>query len=98
MTILSAAPTILGKTPIVLANHYAEEYLRHLSDLNVLPHLPTRASSEMDEIIRFIQNLGEAGYAYEIHGDVYFRVHQRRRLWQAQQAHPRRSLERHTHR
>jgi cysteinyl-tRNA synthetase len=33
-----------------------------------------RVSSEMGEIIRFIESLGEAGYAYEIDGDVYFRV------------------------
>jgi cysteinyl-tRNA synthetase len=64
-----------GQDPIALANHYAEEYLRHLSDLNVLPaDVYPRVSSEMDQIIRFIQDLAEAGYAYEIDGDVYFRV------------------------
>lgn len=64
-----------GQDPIALANHYAEEYLRHLNDLNVLPaDVYPRVSSEMDEIIRFIKELGEAGYAYEIDGDVYFRV------------------------
>src|SRR5688572_15322214 len=26
-----------GQDPIALANHYAEDYLRHLGDLNVLP-------------------------------------------------------------
>jgi cysteinyl-tRNA synthetase len=64
-----------GQDPIALANHYAEEYLRHLGDLNVLPaDIYPRVSSEMNEIIRFIEELGEAGYAYEIDGDVYFRV------------------------
>lgn len=64
-----------GQDPIELANHYAEEYLRHLTDLNVLPaDIYPRVSSEMGEIIKFIQDLGEAGYAYEIDGDVYFRV------------------------
>ncbi len=64
-----------GQDPIALANHYAEEYLRHLGDLNVIPaDVYPRVSSEMDEIIRFIQELSEAGYAYEIDGDVYFRV------------------------
>lgn len=64
-----------GQDPIELANHYAEEYLRHLGDLNVLPaDIYPRVSSEMNEIIRFIEELGEAGYAYEIDGDVYFRV------------------------
>ena len=64
-----------GQDPIELANHYAEEYLRHLSDLNVLPaDIYPRVSSEIDEIVRFIQELGEMGYAYEVDGDVYFRV------------------------
>jgi cysteinyl-tRNA synthetase len=64
-----------GRDPIELANHYAEEYLRHLTDLNVLPaDIYPRVSSEMPEIITFIEELGEAGYAYEVDGDVYFRV------------------------
>jgi cysteinyl-tRNA synthetase len=64
-----------NQDPIALANHYAEEYLRHLRDLNVLPaDIYPRVSSEMPEIIKFIQDLGEAGYAYAINGDVYFRV------------------------
>jgi len=64
-----------GQDPIELANHYAEEYVRHLADLNVLPaDIYPRVSSEMPQIIDFIRELGEAGYAYEIDGDVYFRV------------------------
>ncbi len=48
-----------GQDPIELANHYAEEYLRHLGDLNVLPaDIYPRVSSEMGEIIRFIEELG----------------------------------------
>ncbi|RIK50735.1 MAG: cysteine--tRNA ligase [Chloroflexi bacterium] len=64
-----------GEDPIALANHYAEEYLRHLRDLNVMPaDIYPRVSSEIPQIIRFIQELGELGYAYELDGDVYFRV------------------------
>lgn len=64
-----------GEDPIALAHHYAEEYLRHLGDLNVMPaDIYPRVSSEIPEIIRFIQDLGEAGYAYTLNGDVYFRV------------------------
>jgi cysteinyl-tRNA synthetase len=45
-----------GQDAIDLANHYAEEYLRHLSDLNVLPaDIYPRVSGEMSEIIQFIQ-------------------------------------------
>jgi cysteinyl-tRNA synthetase len=64
-----------GQDPIDLATHYADEYLRHLADLHVLPaDVYPKVSSEMPEIIRFIQELGENGYAYTIGGDVYFRV------------------------
>jgi cysteinyl-tRNA synthetase len=64
-----------GQDPIALANHYAEEYLRHLHDLNVLPaDVYPRVSSEMPQIIRFIEDLIAAGYAYPMEGDVYFRV------------------------
>jgi cysteinyl-tRNA synthetase len=64
-----------GEDPVELADHYAKEYLRQLSYLNVLPaDIYPRVSGTMPEIIRFIQELGEAGYAYELDGDVYFRV------------------------
>ncbi len=64
-----------GQDPFELANRYAADYLRHLDDLNVLPadEYP-RVSSEIPEIIGFIQELGERGYAYELDGDVYFSV------------------------
>ncbi len=64
-----------GRDPLELANHYAEEYLRHLRDLNVMPAtVYPRVSTEMDWIIRMISGLLEAGYAYRLNGDVYFRV------------------------
>lgn len=61
--------------PFELANHYSEKYLKHLADLNVAPaDVYPRVSSEMSQIIHLIQNLGERDYAYELEGDVYFRV------------------------
>jgi cysteinyl-tRNA synthetase len=64
-----------GRDPFELANHYATEYLRHLRDLNVLPaDVYPRVTQEMETIIQVIQGLGEEGYAYELGGDVYFRV------------------------
>lgn len=64
-----------GQDPIELSAHYAEKYLQHLKDLNVLPaDLYPRVSTEMANIISLIQELGERGYAYAVDGDVYFRV------------------------
>ena len=65
----------VGEDPFELANRYAEKYLQHLADLNVMPadEYP-RVTNEIGTIIEVIQGLGEAGYAYEVDGSVYFRV------------------------
>jgi cysteinyl-tRNA synthetase len=64
-----------GEDPIALANHYADEYLRHLTDLNVMSaDVYPKVSETMPEIIQMVQSLGEEGYAYQLNGDVYFRV------------------------
>ncbi len=66
-----------GRNPVELANFYAQEYLRHLQDLNVLPaDVYPRVSQEMDWIIQMVSGLEETGYAYRLDGDVYFRVTQ----------------------
>ena len=67
----------LGVDPLLLANKYVEEYDQHLRDLNVLPAtVNPRASTEIEAIIRMVEGLIERGYAYEVDGDVYFRVEQ----------------------
>ena len=64
-----------GQNPIELADHYAQEYLRHLKDLNIMAaDVYPRVSQEMEEIADLIQGLIDRGYAYELDGDVYFRV------------------------
>jgi cysteinyl-tRNA synthetase len=64
-----------GQDPFELANRYATDYLRQLDELNVLPadEYP-RVSNEIPEIVHFIEELGERGFAYDLDGDVYFRV------------------------
>ncbi|MEC7836184.1 MAG: cysteine--tRNA ligase [Chloroflexota bacterium] len=58
-----------------LAERNIQAYLSELDRLNVLAALEyPRATEEIDSIIRVITNLIEKGYAYEISGDVYFRV------------------------
>jgi len=61
--------------PFGLAEHYTQKYLQHLRDLNVQPADEyTRVTDEIPHIISDIQELGEAGHAYEVNGSVYFRV------------------------
>src|SRR5512136_351063 len=65
----------LGIEPIKLAEKYIDEYKQHLVDLNVLPAtIYPRATQEIPYIVKLISQLGEGGYAYEVEGDVYFRV------------------------
>jgi len=64
-----------GIPEIDLADLYINEYRLHLEDLNILPAtFNPRATKEMDEIIAMVKGLVDKGYAYEVEGDVYFRV------------------------
>ncbi len=65
----------LGEDPLALAERHLEEYDRHLHDLNVLPASAfPRVSTEIEFIIKMVAGLIERGHAYEVEGDVYFRV------------------------
>ena len=67
----------LSVDPIKLAERYIDEFSKHLIDLNILPAtIYPRATHEIPYIIKLITQLGEEGYAYEVDGDVYFRVSQ----------------------
>ena len=64
-----------GQDPIAMAQHFADKYLDHLRDLQVMAaDVYPKVSETMPEIVRFIEDLGENGYAYPLDGDVYFRV------------------------
>ncbi len=65
----------LDLDPLVLAEHYIQEYFDHLDALNVLPaaHYP-RATEEIPAMLQIVQGLVDKGYAYAMDGDVYFRV------------------------
>jgi cysteinyl-tRNA synthetase len=61
--------------PVDLALGYIRDYDRHLKDLNILDaDIKPRVSEEIDPIIEMVSGLIEKGYAYELEGDVYFRV------------------------
>ncbi len=65
----------LGEDPIALAERYIREFDQHLDDLGVLrPTVQPRVTQEIDWIIKMVKGLEEKGYAYEVDGDVYFRV------------------------
>ena len=56
-----------------VAEKYIEEYFTDAKALNLKKAtVHPRVSETMDEIIQFVQDLIDKGYAYEVDGDVYY--------------------------
>jgi cysteinyl-tRNA synthetase len=65
----------LGVEPLELAKQYIGEYNQLIEQLNILTaHEFPRVSTEIDQIIKVIEGLIEKEFAYEVEGDVFFRV------------------------
>lgn len=61
--------------PIKLAARYIDEFFKDINALNVLPATKyPKVSEHMQDIIDFVQRIIDAGYGYELNGDVYFSV------------------------
>lgn len=60
------------------AKEISETYIKAYEDLSealhILPPQKIKVTDTMQSIIAFIENLIEEGFAYEVSGDVYFRV------------------------
>jgi cysteinyl-tRNA synthetase len=64
-----------GLTPEELADKYANAFLEDIREFNIKPaDKYLRVSENVDEIIEMVKILIEKGYAYEVHGNVYFSV------------------------
>jgi cysteinyl-tRNA synthetase len=62
-------------SPVMLVEELVEEYLMDMANLNVQPaHIYPRVTDEIVKIVEMIEGLIEKGFAYESHGDVYYRV------------------------
>ncbi|MCY6483520.1 cysteine--tRNA ligase [Clostridium aestuarii] len=56
-----------------LGDRFIQEYYKDADNLNVKrATVNPRATEFMDEIINFVKDLVDEGYAYEVDGDVYF--------------------------
>ena len=64
-----------GVTAPEISEKYIEEYYKDAAALNVKKAtVHPKVSETMDDIIRFVQDLIDKGYAYESQGDVYYRT------------------------
>lgn len=58
-----------------LAERYIKAFMEDTEALNIEPAtLHPRATHEIKEIINFVQDLIDKGFAYEVDGDVYYRA------------------------
>lgn len=64
-----------GKTPDEIAQFYYQAFSESMKKLNVLsPDIEPFATKTLGEMIGMTKKLIEKGHAYEVQGDVYFRV------------------------
>ncbi|WP_206871167.1 cysteine--tRNA ligase [Clostridium zeae] len=62
-----------GTTVKELGDRYIDEYYQDADSLNIeRATVNPRATEYIDEIVSFVKELVDKGYAYEINGDVYF--------------------------
>jgi cysteinyl-tRNA synthetase len=64
-----------GVHPMELVDTYIRSFVADMDALHVLrPNISPRASCHIPEIISWVQDLVDQGYAYETNGNVYFSV------------------------
>jgi len=70
-----AAALAEGKTPNEIAEYYTQRFFADELKLNIIPadHFP-RATDHVVEMMDIIRRLVDAGYAYEVEGNVYYDV------------------------
>ncbi len=63
------------KSPWDIARFYEEEFFRHSQMLGIQrPHIVSRATEHIPEMITMVEKLVQKGFAYESGGNVYFDV------------------------
>lgn len=64
-----------GEDPLVLSQCYIDEYFKDADALGIRrADIHPRVSEHMPQIIEAVQSLIDKGYAYQVDGDVFYRV------------------------
>ncbi len=64
-----------GKTPEEVSQYWYRQFAKSMESLNTLkPDVEPFATKTLGEMISLVKDLINKGYAYEVNGDVYFRV------------------------
>ena len=64
-----------GKTPAEIAEFYTQRFRADEEKLSIRPaHEFPKATDHIEEMLEIVAKLVEAGYAYEVDGNVYFEV------------------------
>lgn len=64
-----------SKTPLEIAEYYTKLFLKDLQLLNIdLPEIICKATEHIDDMLEFVEQLIENGYAYETSTAIYFDV------------------------
>ena len=63
------------KTPLEIAEHYTKLFFDDLKDLNIeIPEIICKATDYIPEMLKYVEELVEKGYAYETSTAIYFDV------------------------
>ena len=63
------------KTPLEIAEHYTKLFFQDLKDLNIeTPEIICKATDHIPEMLEYVKELVEKGYAYETSTAIYFDV------------------------
>lgn len=63
------------KSPYEIAAFYSEEFFRDLAKLNIdTPEIIAKATDHIDDMIEYVRQLIDKGYAYEISDGIYFDI------------------------
>ena len=63
------------KSPLEIANHYTELFFNDLKRLNIeTPEIVSRATDNIDQCLKLVEELVEKGYAYETSTAIYFDI------------------------